>query len=768
MIRFAVIVVALGCCFGLPSRAEAVNPALAYGAKFCGEYLAGKGLDLLWESAFGSDEARIKELDQRLVSYATLLRQVDEKQAAKIEQLRRDLSTKTTAAQVREIVNQTLAALSDRVKGIEARVDKLDDRVKQIEELFGYIPTVPPAPLLMSSVEKGEPAAHPLTLEWLKLLCRSEQSRLKLLELRREFADTAEKVKGPLREDTGILEETAKLHEKVKAEMAKRLFERQELLREYRPNSVTMIEFDDKLASVTWLMAVTKPLSSGEFMGRLVPPAALLGSQASDVIIAFKLAGADSALVAGLYKQLLSTESVSTSVYEVAVDRSLLSREMVSVGDKALAISTRGMGLVKAARTNDQVLKAALKDFSSRHEAVIRLRRDRQALLTQFQKLTHDIDAALDSAVRSFVAAAETERPTNPRMLAYRRGVLEPLCAWRRVVDSTDWQSEVAKSVTWDRVVGCQRLPPGVGELHGNGKFFRFVAVSEDSRTVVLADEFDVQLSDAAGTEKQTLRPGRLDKGISALCITRDGKRLVTGHENGTVQIWDATTGKMVHRISAHVRHVNCLSLSSDGNRLISVGGIAVGKDEPKIWAVASGTLEFTLPQRDGYRYRQAHFSANGSHFVAADGGQLQVWDAAAQKAATSFASGHFGNIYCVCYASAKNVVATGSEDGTIRIWDAGNGKELHCLRGHDKDIRHVCLSSDGKRVASANGDDTVRVWDTTSGQEVLRFNDQHAGPGGICFSNDGRLFIAGSQKSILILDLDAELEKAALKRQKP
>ena len=70
--------------------------------------------------------------------------------------------------------------------------------------------------------------------------------------------------------------------------------------------------------------------------------------------------------------------------------------------------------------------------------------------------------------------------------------------------------------------------------------------------------------------------------------------------------------------------------------------------------------------------------------------------------------------------------IVSGSGDGTVRVWDADTGAELHCLRGHAGWVKSVAFDPQGRRIVSGSDDGTVRVWDAATGTELhcLRGHD--------------------------------------------
>jgi WD40 repeat protein len=143
-----------------------------------------------------------------------------------------------------------------------------------------------------------------------------------------------------------------------------------------------------------------------------------------------------------------------------------------------------------------------------------------------------------------------------------------------------------------------------------------------------------------------------------------------------------------------------------------------------------------------------ADFSPDGALIVTASG-EANIYDARTGKRVGSFAAGQ--HIVSVAYAPKDPVIATGSKDGTIRIWDA----KTYQPKGKDWKvpdaawIRSVAFSPDGKRLLTASGDH-ARIWDVARREQVgalmtaLPMNEAVYSPDGrrIATSSGGRIRI--------------------------
>jgi WD40 repeat protein len=105
----------------------------------------------------------------------------------------------------------------------------------------------------------------------------------------------------------------------------------------------------------------------------------------------------------------------------------------------------------------------------------------------------------------------------------------------------------------------------------------------------------------------------------------------------------------------------------------------------------------------------------------------------------TADSESHSGMISQVV-APSKRVIATASDDHTVRIWDAATGKQQRKLQ-HGHWVRAIAVSPDGRLLVSSSLDDSVRLWDLETGKEIYRLAG-HGKLGGkrrVGFTSDGK-----------------------------
>jgi tricorn protease-like protein len=279
----------------------------------------------------------------------------------------------------------------------------------------------------------------------------------------------------------------------------------------------------------------------------------------------------------------------------------------------------------------------------------------------------------------------------------------------------------------------------------------------EGNRIVSASVDGSVTVWDARSAQVVMNLPNQAVDAFSVV-FSPDGRLLASGGRDNLVTIWDATTGQVRLRYQGHTSYIMRLAYSPDGMRLASVDGLG----DLRIWE-SSGGKDFATLKCPGQGLALA-WSPDGRLVAAGNGnGLLKVWDAQTfqevlsikretaqniyglafsrdgrglamcDRSSPNFSLldlatgqpmrtfiGHSDRVYALAYSPDGRFLASGGEDGIIKIWDPASGRELRTLRGHSGTIITLAYSPDGRLLTSASWDKTVKVWDATVPPDVL------------------------------------------------
>ncbi|PGH05022.1 hypothetical protein AJ79_06909 [Helicocarpus griseus UAMH5409] len=134
----------------------------------------------------------------------------------------------------------------------------------------------------------------------------------------------------------------------------------------------------------------------------------------------------------------------------------------------------------------------------------------------------------------------------------------------------------------------------------------------------------------------------------------------------------------------------------------------------------------------------------------------IRLWDWTAGILQQTFI-GHAGAVWAVTFSPDGRLLTSGSEDGTVKLWDRTTGKLLRTLGGHSHWVWSLAFSPDGKVLASGSVDWTVKFWNPTSGVLLQTFQDHSGAVWAVSFSPNGKLLASASEdKTIMLRDRDS------------
>jgi WD40 repeat protein len=116
-----------------------------------------------------------------------------------------------------------------------------------------------------------------------------------------------------------------------------------------------------------------------------------------------------------------------------------------------------------------------------------------------------------------------------------------------------------------------------------------------------------------------------------------------------------------------------------------------------------------------------------------------------AQRPELSVQTGHSGQVLSIAFTSDSKLMASGSVDKTIVLWNPATGNQLRTLKGHAGTVNSVAFSPDDKQLASGSADNTIKIWDVASGREKQTMAGHTLFVSSVAFSPDGKLLASGS-----------------------
>ena len=252
---------------------------------------------------------------------------------------------------------------------------------------------------------------------------------------------------------------------------------------------------------------------------------------------------------------------------------------------------------------------------------------------------------------------------------------------------------------------------------------------------------------------------------VRSLAFSPDGGKLASGDNRGVVRIWKMPDGELLIDRKRHSHALRALAFAFDGT-------LASGSEDGRVvfWDAATWAEERSVMLDDNSPVRGLSFLPDDRTLATASADRLlNLWDPATGEKIAGRGASYFpdGNAEpcSLAFAPDRNYWwAIGLVDGRVLLWNH-DIKNQHELKGHSKPVRALAFSRDGKLLATGSGNGSLKLWDVGSGEERGTVAENLGPIASVAISSDGRLLAAVDADSILRLwDLDSHRSRTQLR----
>jgi WD40 repeat protein len=223
---------------------------------------------------------------------------------------------------------------------------------------------------------------------------------------------------------------------------------------------------------------------------------------------------------------------------------------------------------------------------------------------------------------------------------------------------------------------------------------------------------------------------------ITSIKFSHDGKFLASSSYRGILRMWDVASGEpiILARIFPSVRDQEFLP---EGETLV------LGFEKKiSIWDMEKdniSNINLSCDLSELTKSSDGKFLASSCHFR----NHINIWDLETGELIDTL-EGHNDWVRNIEFSPDGEMLASGSNDGTVKLWDPIKGNLIKTLQEGSEMIFQVTFSPDGSKLASSSSDNRIKVWDFESGEIIEEFIKRKGSVQCLSYSPDGSKLVAG------------------------
>ncbi|RKU33282.1 hypothetical protein C6499_01530 [Candidatus Poribacteria bacterium] len=297
------------------------------------------------------------------------------------------------------------------------------------------------------------------------------------------------------------------------------------------------------------------------------------------------------------------------------------------------------------------------------------------------------------------------------------------------------------------------------------------IAYAQSANQLAIAAANNIHIHDADTYKERMVLAGHTDS-VLAVAFSFNGKLIVSGSADKTVRLWEAETGKLRRAREEHTAPVNIVAFSLEGERFWSASRENnmlrswYSRDGGR-WSTKTSVSDDTVITTAFSQYGEIFAEAVELPMAVKDKFKFAVFSSEIDpyKEFEAILTKHREKIVALTISPSSEFIATGSSDWTIEVWkitdteplrmDMDLGDPLWILKGHAGTVTSVAFSPSGKILASGSADQRVRLWDLTTGKLLHTFSNHTSKISALAFARDDVLVSGSSDGTVFIWNLN-------------
>jgi hypothetical protein len=244
---------------------------------------------------------------------------------------------------------------------------------------------------------------------------------------------------------------------------------------------------------------------------------------------------------------------------------------------------------------------------------------------------------------------------------------------------------------------------------------------------------------------------GGIYGGVYKVAWSPDGTLIASVNADGSVLVWDASTGKTLDHYTSPVSFVKVLSMVWLPRNYLLILSERVN-NTIDAWNPITGSVFMSITLPTGVSV--GAWSPDGQR-VAFDAGDhtIQVWNVFSKQKISTHAMLATENSSALAWSTGGTQIVSATYDGAVQIWDAASGKNVSPSLENAGHVVSLSWSGDGKHIAIATSDDIVQIWNKTSAAgnlQVLRHTNGSITPVIALAWSPGGSYLAASDSRLV------------------